>query len=288
MTDRPTRVVDAHVHLWDPDRTDWYPYLSRPPVGGPGDASRMYRRFDIDMYRAESAGWNVEKFVNVAAATGPHSIEETIELDGHAQARGGPDAIIGGIPPTDTVAEGIDLLDRQMVAPRFRGVRPMGIYQGPLPDVGVLRALQERGLLFELMTHTDQLGTAAAQLEGFDDLVVVVEHTGWPRSGSEEEFALWRTGIDALAGLGDNIVCKLSGLAMPFASISVEAFAPWLEYAIEAFGVDRCMFASNFPVDSMFGTFDLLYSVFSTVTAGLDAESRAKLFADNAERVYRL
>ena len=182
-------MVDAHVHLWDPARTDWYPYLSRPPVGGPGDASRMYRRFDIEMYRAESAGWNVEKFVNVAAATGPHSIEETIELDSHAQARGGPDAIVGGIPPTDTVAEGIELLDRQMVAPRFRGVRPMGIYQGPLPDAGVLRALQERNLVFELMTHTDQLGTAAAQLEGFDDLVVVVEHTGWPRSGSDEEFA---------------------------------------------------------------------------------------------------
>jgi predicted TIM-barrel fold metal-dependent hydrolase len=261
MTDRPTRVVDAHVHLWDPAHTDWYPYLSRPPEGGPGDASRMYRRFDIEMYRAESAGWNVEKFVNVA--------------------------IIGGIPPTDSVAAGVELLERQMVAPRFRGVRPMGIYQGPLPDVGVLHALQERSLLFELMTHTDQLGTAAAQLEGFDDLVVVVEHTGWPRSGSDEEFALWRTGIDALAGLGDNIVCKLSGLAMPFASISVEAFAPWLEYAIEAFGVDRCMFASNFPVDSMFGTFDQLYSVFNTVTAGLDAVARAKLFADNAERVYR-
>jgi L-fuconolactonase len=287
VTDQPTRVLDAHVHLWDPARTQWYPYLSRPPVGGPGDASRMYRRFDIGTYRSESARWNVEKFVNVAAATGRHSIEETIELDGNAEAGGGPDAIIGGIPPTDTVGEALELLDRQMTAPRFRGVRPMGIYQGPLPDAGVLRGLQERDLLFELMAHTDQLGSAAVQLEGFDDLLVVVEHTGWPRSGSDEEFALWRTGIDALAGLGDNVVCKLSGLAMPFESMSVDAFAPWLEYAIGAFGVDRCMFASNFPVDSMFGTFDELYSVFSTVTAGLDATSRAKLFADNAERVYR-
>ncbi len=67
----------------------------------------------------------------------------------------------------------------------------------------------------------------------------------------------------------------------------VDAFAPWLEYAIEAFGVDRCMFASNFPVDSMYGTFDELYTTFSAVTAGLDSESRDKLFATNAERVYR-
>jgi predicted TIM-barrel fold metal-dependent hydrolase len=247
----------------------------------------MYRRFDVDAYHAETARWNVEKFVNVAAATGRHSIEETIELDRNAQTGGGPHAIVGGLPPTDTVAEAIQLLDRQMTASRFRGVRPMGVYEGPLPDAGVLHALEERNLLFELMAHTDQLQSAATQLAGFDGLIVVVEHTGWPRSNSDEERALWRSGIDALAGLGDNVVCKLSGLAMPFGSMGVDDLAPWLQYAIEAFGVDRCMFASNFPVDAMYGTFDDLYSAFSAVTAGLDSESRGKLFADNAESVYR-
>jgi predicted TIM-barrel fold metal-dependent hydrolase len=287
MTDPPTRVVDAHVHIWDPARTDWYPYLSHPPAGGPGDASRMFRPFDVDTYRAESARWHVEKFVNVAAATGRASIEETIELDGRAQAGAGPDAIIGGLPPTDTATEAIGLLDRQMTASRFRGVRPMGANMGPVPEAEVLHALQERNLLFELMAHPDQLELAATQLAGFDDLTVVVEHTGWPRSDSQEERALWQAGIDALAGLGDNVMCKLSGLAMPLQSMAADAFAPWLDHAIEAFGVDRCMFASNFPVDSMYGTFDELYTTFSAVTAGLDGESRAKLFAGNAERVYR-
>jgi predicted TIM-barrel fold metal-dependent hydrolase len=286
MNAQPTRVVDAHVHLWDPARTDWYPYLSQPPTQGDGDASRMYRRFDVGAYRAEAARWNVDKFVNVAAATGRHSIEETIELDSDADASGGPDAIIGGLPPTETVAEAIELLDRQMTASRFRGVRPMGAHQGPLPEAGVLHALEERDLVFELMTHPDQLRMAAAQLAGFDDLVVVVEHTGWPRSNSDEERALWRVGIDALAGLGDNVVCKLSGLAMPLRSMAAGAFAPWIDYAIEAFGVDRCLFASNFPVDAMYGTFDELYEAFGTVTAGIDDESRGKLFATNAERIY--
>jgi L-fuconolactonase len=287
MADQPARVVDAHVHIWDPARTDWYPYLSHPQAPESADSSRMFRPFDVDTYHAEAAGWNVEKFINVAAATGRHSIEETIELDGAAQARGGPDAIIGGIPPTDTVDEALELLDRQMTASRLRGVRPMGRYEGPLPDAGVLDGLRERNLLFELMSHPDQLQEAATQLASFDDLVVVVEHTGWPRSSSDEERALWRNGMDALAGLGANVVCKLSGLAMPLGSMSVDAFAPWLEYAIEVFGVDRCMFASNFPVDSMYGTFDELYAVFSAVTAGLDSESRKKLFAGNAESVYR-
>ena len=287
MTDQPSRVVDAHVHLWDPARTDWYPYLSRPPEHGPGDPSRMYRRFDVDTYHAETARWNVEKFINVAAATGRNSVEETIELGTNAQAGAGPDAIIGGLPPTDTPAEAIALIDRQMTAPRFRGVRPMGAFGGPLPEAGVLHALAERNLVFELMTHPDQLTAAAAQLAGLDDLIVVVEHTGWPRSNSDEELALWRTGIDALAGVGDNVLCKLSGLAMPFGSMSVDVIGPWLQYAIDAFGVDRCMFASNFPVDAMCGTFDELYDTFSAVTAGLDGESRGKLFATNAERVYR-
>ncbi|MGO9342220.1 MAG: amidohydrolase family protein [Acidimicrobiales bacterium] len=288
MTPRPTLVVDAHVHIWDPARTDWYPYLSRPPEHGPGDVSRMYRRFDVDTYEAESAGWNVEKFVNVAAATGVHSIEETIELDDNAEARGGPDAIIGGLPSTETVAEAIDVLDKQMAAPRFRGVRPMGGMDKPVPDAAVLHALNERNLVFELMAHPDQLRRAATELAGFNDLVVVVEHTGWPRSDSDEERAIWRDGIDALADVGDNVLCKLSGLAMPFGSMSVDAFGPWLEYAIAAFGVDRCMFASNFPVDSTCGTFDALYGTFSDVTAGFDSESRDKLFATNAERVYRI
>ena len=280
-------MVDAHVHIWDPARTDWYPYLARPQAGGAGDASRMCRRFDVDTYQAEAARWRVEKFVNVAAATGRHSIEETLELDRDARDSGHPDAIVGGLPPTDTVAEAVELIDRQMTAPRFRGVRPMGANMGPLPEAGVLDALADRHLVFELMTHPDQLAAAAARLVGLDDLTVVVEHTGWPRSDAQDERALWRDGIDALAGVGDNVVCKLSGLAMPLGSIRADAFAPWLEHAIEAFGVDRCMFASNFPVDSMYGTFDDLYATFSAVTAGLDEDSRQKLFATNAESVYR-
>ena len=285
MTGRPDRIVDAHVHIWDPARADWYPYLAQP--AGTVNATGMFRAFPVDTYRAESAGWNVEKFVNVAAATGGHSIDETLELDRLADARGGPDAIVGGIPPTDSLAEAVELLDRQMTATRFRGVRPMGRQDGPLPGAGVLRALEERNLVFDLMTHPDQLRTAAEGLAHHEGLAVVVEHTGWPRSATGEERRLWRDGIDVLADLGDHVSCKLSGLAMPLETIGVDAFAPWVEPAIEAFGAERCMFASNFPVDSQYGSFDDLYTVFDTITAGLDPAAREQLFAGTAERVYR-
>lgn len=282
MTERPSRVVDAHVHLWDPSNKEWYPYLSQSPP-------RMGRLFDLPTYRAETAGWNVEKFVNVAAATGRNSVEETVELDRRAEAgASGPHAIIGGLPPTDTSEEAIGLLDRQMQAGRFRGVRPMGGLDRPLPAPEVLRAMEERSLVFEVMAHPDRLRGVAEGLRGFDDLTVVVEHTGWPRDDTSDEWALWQDGLDALADLGDHVHCKLSGLAMPFESVAADLLQPWIEYAIEVFGPNRCFFASNFPVDSVHGSFDELFSTFSEVTAGLSGTERERLFAGNAERLYRI
>jgi predicted TIM-barrel fold metal-dependent hydrolase len=249
----------------------------------------MYRRFDVNTFRAESAAWNVEKFINVAAARERYCVDETLELDRDAPSQGGPDAIVGGLPPAGTVADTIKSLDRQMEASRLRGVRPMGPdRENPVPEAEVLSALQERDLVFELMAHPHQLATAAKQLADFSDLTVVVEHTGWPRNDSEEERALWQSGLGALAALGGHVFCKLSGLVMPFGTTSIDVLSPWLNSAIELFGPDRCMFASNFPVDSAGGTFDELYSTFSAVTAELDDESRDQLFAGTAERVYRL
>ena len=165
----------------------------------------------------------------------------------------------------------------------------MGANQPPVPEPEVLRALEERNLVFELMAHSDQLDSGRSATRRC--------HRPHRRGGAHRMAPLrtpmrsvpsGETGLQALADLGDNVACKLSGLAMPLESMTVDAFAPWIEFAIEVFGPDRCMFASNFPVDAMQGTFNDLYGVFSALTTGLDDASVDKLFAGTAERVYRL
>lgn len=283
----PARIVDAHVHLWDPARTEWYPYLGGGRDLGMGDVSGMARRFDPATYRAEAGGWNVDKLVNVAAATGRHSVAETLEVDRRAEEEGQPVAIVGGLPATDSTAEAIALLDEQLAARRLRGVRPMAASGPPVPPDDVLRALAERDLVFDLLARPDQLEDAARRLAAHDGLVVVVEHAGWPRSGDDEERARWSAGIDALAAAGEHVHCKLSGLVGAAGAMTAAAFRPWLEPAIEAFGVERCLFASNFPVDGLHGSLDQLWSAYAEVTAGLEAAAVDLLYAANAERVYR-
>jgi predicted TIM-barrel fold metal-dependent hydrolase len=279
------RVVDAHVHLWDPARADWYPYLAGMQELDMGDISGMCRRFDQPTYFSEAAQWNVEKFVHVAAAAPAKLVDETRELDAQADATGHPDVLIGGLDPNEDITELERQLDEQITTARFRGIRIMGEGDRAIPTPGILQALHDRGLIVELMVHPDQLTRTAAALDGWE-LPVVVEHTGWPRSNEPEEHQLWKAGMAGLAGLGAHVTCKLSGLAMPMQSMAAETFAPWILDAIELFGTDRCMFASNFPVDGMHGTFDDLYSTYDELTADLDAPTRDQLFAGNAERIY--
>src|SRR6476646_3778784 len=211
------RVVDAHVHLWDPARADWYPYLAGMQELDMGDISGMCRRFDQSIFFSEAATWNVQKFVHVAAAALDKLVDETRELDAQADTTGHPDALVGGLDPDEDLAELERQLDAQVTTKRFRGVRIMGEGDKAIPTPGMLQALQDRGLLVELMVHPDGLALAASALAGW-------ELPGWPRSNDPEEHALWQAGMAELAGLRENVTCKLSGLAMPMQSMAPAVF----------------------------------------------------------------
>jgi L-fuconolactonase len=291
MVERPRRVVDAHVHQWDPTRVEWYPFLASDDALkaiGMDDVTAMRRRFDQQTYVSEAAKWNVEKYVHVTAATYPYFLTETVELEAEAGSTGHPDAIIGGINPHSPLPEILQQIGEQSRSGHFRGVRASeGMDHESATGWAVLTALQDRGLVYDLVVHPDDMQAVAKVLERLPTLTVVVEHTGWPLSEDEAHFQLWREGMSRLADVGDRVHCKLSGLAMTLNRFDADAFRPWIDHCLEAFGVSRCFFASNFPVDGLFGSFDDLYSTYDEVTAGLTPDDRERLFAGNAEAVYR-
>jgi predicted TIM-barrel fold metal-dependent hydrolase len=215
-------------------------------------------------------------------------VTETAELDEQATQTSHPNAIIGGVDPDRSLAEVVEQLDRQAASSYFRGVRASGGMEHTSPTGrGVLSALQERELIYDLVVHPPAMKDVTGVLQEYETLTVVVEHTGWPLSVEEEHVQQWRAGMRMLADVGERVHCKLSGLAMTLNGFSASRYRPWIEHCLEVFGPERCFFASNFPVDGLFGTFDELYRVYDEVTAGLDTAARTGLFATNAERLYR-
>jgi predicted TIM-barrel fold metal-dependent hydrolase len=100
----------------------------------------------------------------------------------------------------------------------------------------------------------------------------------------------WRQWRDGMRGLATcpNVMVKISGLGMVDHAWTVESIRPYVLETIDAFGVDRCMFASNFPVDRLHGSYRAVWQAFADVIAGASDAEHAALFRDNAMRVYRL
>jgi predicted TIM-barrel fold metal-dependent hydrolase len=84
-----------------------------------------------------------------------------------------------------------------------------------------------------------------------------------------------------------NAVVKISGLGLPDAPWTVESNGPIVLDTIAMFGIDRCMFASNFPVDGLTADFDTIYGGFMEIVEHLPMEDQHKLFSENARRIYR-
>ncbi len=112
-------------------------------------------------------------------------------------------------------------------------------------------------------------------------------HTGMPVDRDSAGLTQWREGMRRLAG-ESNVSVKISGLGITdwqWNEASIRAFV--LE-TIDIFGVSRCMFASNFPVDKLYSSFDHLYGSFRRIVSDFPEDERRKLFAENAAAIYRL
>ncbi|MCY4452711.1 MAG: amidohydrolase family protein [Immundisolibacterales bacterium] len=240
----------------------------------------------------------------------------------------GPTRVAAGIVGAVHLMRGdgaADVLDRQIVAGggRFRGIRQGGTWDaspevpvhrtGPGPDLFLdsrfregFRHLAPRGLSFEGWCYHPQIPGLTDLARAFPDTTIVLDHFGGPigvgpYAGKEDEvFDAWRRAIGPLAEC-PNVVAKLGGIAMevngfgwhlrdapPASKELMEATRRYYEHTIEIFGVERCMFESNFPVDKMSCSYRVLWNSFKRLTAGWSTSERAQLFHDTAARVYRL
>jgi predicted TIM-barrel fold metal-dependent hydrolase len=294
-------IIDAHHHFWDLSQKA-HPWL----VGAPlesfryGDYSAIRRNFLPDDYGRVTAGYNVVATVTMEG--------EWDEADQVAESRWMSEvAARHGLPAAHVArtilhADGAtDELVRHAAFPLVRGIRhkptaaasPDRVERGApgsMSDANWRRgyaALARHGLHFELQApwwHVDEL---LDLISAFPETPVVINHAFLPADRSPEALGGWRTAIKRAAN-APQVTMKISGIGIKGRPWTLDEQRPIIRDLIEAFGADRCMFASNFPVDSLVGSFDTIYSGFKAATADLPRADRLKLFHNNAIRVYRL
>ena len=301
MDDSDLPIVDPHHHFWDLARNP-HPWLqdAPPPAFRYGDTAVLRRDFLPADYDRAVAGHNVVATVTVEAEWDPRDPLGESRWISLLHARSGrPAAHVGQAwLDRDDVAE---VLAGQAGFPLLRGVRhkpraapsPAAVQRGSPGSMSDPRwragyaLLARHGLHFELQAPWWHLEEAAELIEAHPDVTLVLNHTGLPADRSEEGLAGWRAAMRRLARCPQAMV-KISGLGLRDRPYRLEDNRPVILDTIEIFGPERCMFASNFPVDGLCASFDTIYAGFKAATAAMPAAERLALFHDNAVRIYRL
>ena len=296
------QVVDPHIHLWDL-RTHCYPWLEKPGVSFVGDARELQHDYLLDHLLADAQDIEVLKVVHVEANHDPADpVEETRWLQQIADAdgaRGMPNAIVAGIDLAAPDAPAV--LEAHASFANTRGVRQiLNVHRDKLFDyVGRhfmreplwqerFALLRRYGLSFDLQLYPSQMDEAVALARAHPDTQFVLNHAGmFVDRDSVAGYRAWRDGLRVLAAC-PNVAVKISGLSMFDHHWTVESLRPYVLETLDAFGVERAMFASNFPVDRLFGSYSALWHAYAAIVAGASETERSALFRHNAERIYRI
>ena len=297
------QVVDPHIHLWDL-KTHHYPWLANPGTSFVGDARDLKHDYLIGDLLRDAEPVQVLKLVHVDANYDPADpVEETRWLQHVAdnEGHGMPNAIVAGADLSASADKVHEVLEGHAAFANTRGIRQiLNVHANPLYDyVGrhYMREAQWRqnfallkkySLSFDLQLYPSQMNEAVALAQEHPDTQFIVNHAGmFVDRSSVEGFRAWRDGLRALAAC-PNVAVKISGLAMFDHQWSVESFRPYVLETIDAFGCDRAMFASNFPVDRLFATYEGLWNAYAFIVEDLSGTEKHALFISNAERVYRI
>lgn len=291
-------IADAHQHFWDP-RVNYYPWLcDEPPIPFRyGDYRPIRRRYLPADYFADAGKHRVVKTVYVETEWDPRDpVGEMRYVERLRRETGFPTVAVAQawLDRDDALA----VLEQQAAFPFVRGIRhkpranraPGEGAPGGMADAKWRQgfaALVRSGLRFDLQTPWWHLGEAARLAADFPDAQIVLNHTGLPADRSPAGIAGWRAAMAALARC-PNVAVKISGLGQPGQAWTAAANRAIVLTTIELFGAERCMFASNFPVDGLCASFDAIYSGFLEIAAGFPDSERRALFHDNAVRIYSM
>ena len=292
----PFAIVDAHQHFWDPG-ANYHPWLrDEPPIPFRyGDYRAIRRRYLPPDYLADAAPYRIEKSVYVETEWDPRDpIGETRYVESLRRDYGLPSvAVAQAWLDRDDAAE---VLERQAQFAFVRGVRhkpranasPSDGAPGGTSDAawraGFAR-LAPLGLRFDLQTPWWHLAEAARLAADFPGTQIVLNHTGLPADRTSDGLAGWRAAMATLSRQ-PNVAVKISGIGQRGAAWTADANRGIVRTVIDLFGVERCMFASNFPVDSLCASFATIFDGFCEMVSDLDLDSQRALFRDNALRIY--
>ncbi|HEX8413503.1 MAG TPA: amidohydrolase family protein [Sphingomicrobium sp.] len=290
--------VDAHHHLWLANSLH-HPMLQAPDMERFfGNTAGLKQDFHAAQFLPLAASQNVTRSVYVESHFQP-AIEETASIEAFAAEYGFPHAIVGSADLAGSKLE--EELDLHQRSPLFRGLRVL-VNHDPDPKVRATAdpnvmsnpawrngfvELGRRGLSAEIMLMPRQLQDLRDLASACSDTPLIVGHTGLPFRRSEAEQQDWESGMEALAAL-PQVSVKISGLGMVDRNWTTDRIREIVTCVIEWFGPQRCMFASNFPVDALHASYAEIWDAFDAITAAYPAEDRSALFRDTAMRIYGL
>lgn len=299
--DDDLKIVDAHHHLWDLGR-NYYPWLSDRPEHEffLGDYSAIKRDFMPEDYRRATDGYNVVATVHVEAEWDrDRQVAETEWLHEVAVESGMPNAIVGHAWLANDNCE--EVLAGHAEFPLMRGIRSKpvtasspdkiekgapGTMQDPNWRAG-FRLLHKYGLTYDLRVPFWHLPEAAEIATLYPETPMVLNHTGFPWDRSEDGLKAWREAMRIIAE-APQVWLKISELGLRDDPWELESNRRVVLEAIDIFGIDRCMFASNLPVCTLRADFATIVEGIATMVADFPRADREKLFSGNAARFYRL
>jgi predicted TIM-barrel fold metal-dependent hydrolase len=295
------QIVDAHHHLWNLNKIH-YPWLMQRGVARFfGDPTPIQRDYLVGDFLNDVGDLPVTSSVHIQVGADPSdSIAETRWLQSEAQQTplGIPNAIVAFCDLADQDADKI--LDAQAESGNLRGIRQI-VGRSPDEDaksgtnalldnsiwIENLARLPSRQLSFDLQLIPVQLPAVSKVLAKIPDLRVALCHCGSPHDQSEAGLAFWRKELARLAEL-PNVYCKLSGFGMFEQNWDAERVRTTVLSTIEIFGVDRCMFGSNFPVEKLNVSYNTVYASYLEIAAEFSESEQRDLLADTARRFYRI